>query len=324
MRRRALLVLQALVSLAVIGLLWADAGPERVRQAFAGVDPRWVAAAALVQAGGLVLRATRVWAAMDRAAPYAVVVKGVLTANLGHLVVPTRVADLAGAVWIARRAGLPVERGVAAYATAGFLEAVAFGTGLMGLFVGAAPVIEQVLTGAQRREALGWVSLATLGGIGVAGVALRLLRPRPAVAVRRAGGLRDRLHGAVDQARTILARPAPLLVNLLLGAVQIGVILGVFRCVLASVGLEVPVPWLCGALVMAVGAVGGLVLPPHYGANTTAAATLVLTPFGATAPEALAFGGVLWFAAAAPDVVMGLVGLWLGGGAVLRVEEEAA
>ncbi|MDP2314934.1 MAG: lysylphosphatidylglycerol synthase domain-containing protein [Pseudomonadota bacterium] len=340
-RARIVLAVQALVSLVVIGLLWADAGPGRVRQAFAGVDPAWVAAAAAVQACGLLLRATRVWFAMDRAAPYAVVLKGALTANLGHLLVPTRVADLAGAVWIARRAGLPVERGVAGYATAGFLEALAFGTGLMGLFAGAAPVIEQVMTGGQRREALGWVTLATLGGVAVAAVALRVIGrwsagpsdpwgrgggAPPATPPPRSSGsvLFARVVGAAEQARTVLARPGPLALNLLLGAAQIVCMLGVFRCALASVGLEVPAPWLCGALVMATGAVGGLVLPPHYGANTSAAATLVLTPFGATAPEALAFGGVLWFAAAAPDVTLGLVGLWLGGGAAVREEPGAA
>ena len=66
------------------------------------------------------------------------------------------------------------------------------------------------------------------------------------------------------------------------------------------------------------GAFGGMVLPPHMGANTSAAATAVLVPFGATAPQALTFGGVLWFAAMAPDVLLGLVGLWLGGGAMWR------
>ncbi len=339
-RRRTLLVVQAVVSIGVLTLLWTDAGPQRIRQALAGVDVRWVALACSIQCGALLLRATRVWAALDGAAPWRLVVRGALAANLGHLVVPSRVADLAGAVWIARRAGLPVERGVAGYATAGFLEAVAYGTGLMALLVGAAPVIERVLTGAQRREALGWVSIATLGGIAVVAVGLRLVRGAggdsswgrgasgppatpPLLRVASSPSWTERLRVAVDQARGVLARPGPLALNLALGATQIGCMLIVFRCTLAAVGVQVEAPWLCGALVMAVGAVGGMVLPPHYGANTSAAATLVLTPFGATPPEALAFGGLLWFTAVVPDVIMGLVGLWLGGGLAIA-EREAA
>jgi hypothetical protein len=353
MRRRGLLAAQLGISATVLGLLWSDAGIERMRAVFAGVDARWVAAAAAVQAAGLLLRATRVWAAMDGAAPLGVVVRGALTANLGHLVVPSRVADLAGAVWIARRAGLPVERGIAGYATAGFLEAVAFGSGLIGLFAGAAPVIEQVLTGAQRREALGWVTIATLGGVVAMSVLLKLVGRAPevtavptdtaadvAVAIGASGSwgggaapatppeptdapgsptagtptpprtLRSRIDAAIAQARGVLGNPGRLALNLALGAAQIAVVLGVFRCILAALALDVPAPWLAGALVMSVGAVGGMVLPPHYGANTSASATLVLVPFGATAPEALAFGGILWFTAVAPDVLLGLVGLW--------------
>ena len=302
-------------SVGVLALLWADAGADRVRAAIAGLDPRWVALACLVQAGGLLLRATRVWAALDGGAPWGLVARGALTANLGHLVVPSRVADLAGSVWIARQAGIPVERGIAAYATAAFLEAVAYASILALTLITAAPVLEGVLTGAQRRDALGGLTILTLAGVAVVAVFLRLLPKRDAPPQV---GLQERLRRAAGQARGVLTRPGPLLANLALGAGQIVVMLTVFRCGLEAVGIELAAPWLGGALTMAGGAFGGMVLPPHMGANTSAAATAVLVPFGATAPQALTFGGVLWFAAMAPDVLLGLVGLWLGGGAMWR------
>lgn len=319
MSRRGWFFVQLVASLAVLALLWADAGLERVRAAIVGLDPGWVAAACTIQAGGLLLRATRVWAAMDRAAPWSVVARGALTANLGHLVMPSRMADLAGSVWIARQAGLPVERGVAAYATAAFLEAVAYASILGLALVAAAPVLEGVITGEQRREALGGLTLVTLGAVAVVAVALRLA-PKREAAPRT--GLRERLERAAGQARSVLARPFPLIVNLGLGAAQIGVMLAVFRCGLESVGVRLVAPWLAGALTMAGGAFGGMILPPHLGANTSAAATAVLVPFGATPPQALTFGGVLWFAAMAPDVLLGLLGLWMGGRDVLRAPTE--
>lgn len=320
MNRRAWLGVQLAGSAAVLSLLWADAGPDRMRAAIAGLDPGWIALACLVQAGGLLLRATRVWTALERAVPWRLVARGALTANLGHLVVPSRVADLAGAVWIARQVGLPVERGIAAYATAAFLEAVAYAGVLASALVLAAPVLEGVISGEQRREALGGVTLLSLGAIVVVAVFLRLL-PKKEAAPR--GGLRDRLRGAAGQAGSVLARPGPLVVNLALGAAQIGAMLLVFRCGLEAVGVTLTAPWLCGALTMAGGAFGGMILPPHMGANTSAAATAVLVPFGATAPEALTFGGVLWFAAMLPDVALGLLGLWTGGGAVWRSPDGA-
>jgi uncharacterized membrane protein YbhN (UPF0104 family) len=288
---------QLLVSVAVIGLLVWDAEPARVAAVLAEVDLRWLGLASGVQLLSLILHELRVWLALDRAVPARAVIRAGLAANLVNLVLPARVADLAAGAWIAHDTGLPKLKGVGGYGIVTAMEMAAFGLTCILLFLGAAPELEPILTGATRREATGWATLLTLGSLGVLVLMARF--------ARRAGGegaMRQTLRHVADG----LGGRGQLAVHLALALVQVASILLIFRLNLEAVGADIATPWFGMAAVLALGALGGLVLPAGMGAGPAAAAVVVVPALGGTAADAVALGVLAWFTGAVPDVLLGL------------------
>ena len=288
---------QLLVSVAVIALLVWDAEPARVARVLADIDARWLGAACVVQLLSLALHEVRVWLALDRAVPAWAVIRAGLAANLVNLVLPARIADLAAGAWIAHDTGLPKLKGVGGYGIVTAMEMAAFGLTCIALFLGAAPQLEPILTGATRREATGWATLLTLGSLGMLVVVARF--------ARRSGGdgaMRQTLRHVADG----LGGRTQLAAHLGLALVQVLSILVIFRLDLAAVGADIATPWFGMAAVLALGALGGMVLPAGMGAGPAAAAAVVVPALGGTAADAVALGVLAWFTGAVPDVVLGL------------------
>ena len=157
-----------------------------------------------------------------------------------------------------------------------------------------------------------WVTIATLAGVLVAIVATvisRRLRERPEDTTDGPGPvqiLRDTLHQAGDNFST----PTAMATNIGLAIVQVVGMVLAFALAFPAVGLDIPLPMLAAAGVLAISSVASIVLPPSFGASPATASVAVLAVFGVNQGDALAYAAAWWIISQVPATLIGLPCLW--------------
>lgn len=288
-----LLGLQLAVSAVVLGLLWWKADPASVLATLAAADLRWLAAACTAEVGVLLLRAFRVARSVGVAVPRGTLIA--TAAALFNLIVPARASDLAAAAWMARETGSGLSKAVGAFAAVTVADMLVHAVWLLVTLTLAVGVVDEV----RRVQTISLLAFGILGVVIGVGVARRVFSRGPAKG-QLGEGIRHTLKNlGVDQVA--------------LAAVQLALVVLVFRFNLAALGVEVARPWTAVAMCQALGALGSFLMPAAMGAGPATAASAILPMFGGTAAQGVAFGGLLWFTAAIPDVIVGLPALWWAG-----------
>lgn len=300
--------LQVGASVLVLGLLLADTDPDALRGVLDRAHLGWLALALGVKAVGLLLHEVRLWLAFNppRPPPRRTVAIG-LAAGLLNTALPMRAGDLAAIAMLRRECRVSVGAASAAVGVSSFLEAAVFGLTLGGVLLVGAGRWEAVLGAAAHRDALQWVTLTTLGGIGVAVAAVVLGRR-----LKGEADDPDRLspvsvvRDALRQTSGSLGSPGRLAGHVALAAIDVAATVGAFALLLPAVGLAVPLPLLAAAGVLAISSVASVVLPPTYAAGPAAASVAVLAVFGVDQAGALAYAAGYWLVSQVPAAILGL------------------
>lgn len=308
--RRWVRPLQVLASVAVIWALARDVDREALRQTLARSSMAWLVAALLVKGIGLTVHELRLWMCLPRPRPHfwSVFRLGFI-AGMMNLVLPARGGDLLAIALLNRECGVRPSAATAAVGLVAFLEAAVFGVFLCGvLVVGAARWVSVIGVEAQA-QAVWLVGGVTSAGL-LAVLALALLgRLEGLGGVSRRGPLRW-IRDTANDAGAVLATPGAVLTHLGLAAVGVGFTLAGFALALPAVGLDLPLPWLAAAGVLALSSVAAVVLPPTFAAGPAAVSVGVLAVFGVSRTDALAYSVAYWLVAHAPAVAIGLPLLW--------------
>ncbi len=313
-RRTALRAAQLLASLLVIYVLARDLDQEEVAGALARVSVGWLVAAMAVKGLGLCMHELRLWLCLPRPRPPFMRVFSVgAVAGMMNLALPARGGDLLAIALLNRECGVRASAATAAVGLVAFLEAAVFGVFLCGvLALGAARWIAVI--GEQAHGE----AMALVGGITALGLVALLAVVLAARSERLAGvalpGPLRWVRATADDAGAVLAGPTEITVHLGLAAAGVGLTLGGFALALPAVGLDIPLPVLAAAGVLALSSVAGVALPPTFAAGPAAVSVAVLAAFGATRADALAYAGAYWLVAHIPAGLLGLPFVWLRGG----------
>lgn len=313
-RRRALRAAQLLASVVVIWALARDLDQEELRGAAGRLAPGWLLAAMLVKGLGLCVHELRLWLCLPAPRPpfFRVFAVGAV-AGMMNLVLPARGGDLLAIALLNRELGVRASAATAAVGLVAFLEAAVFGVFLCGvLAVGAARWVAVI--GAEAHDA----AMLLVGGITAAGLLgllalVGLSRSERLRHLRLPGPLRW-LRASADDAGAALAGPAGTALHLGLASLGVACTLGGFALGLPAVGLDLPLPVLAAAGVLALSSVASVALPPTFAAGPAAVSVAVLAVFGASRADALAYAGAYWLVAHLPAVALGLPFVWLRGG----------
>lgn len=304
---------QLAASALVLGLLARDVDADALRGIGGRISPGWLGLALLIKTFTLYLHEQRLWLAFNAPRPPLGRVLGIgFAAGVLNLVLPGRAGDIASVAMLRRETGVSVGAATAAVGVASFLEAAVFG-GLLLVVLGLGAGRWQQVIGAEAHGmALQWVTIATLGGVAVAVAATvlgRRLRPPeegPATGPSPLQILRDTLRQAGDNFST----PAALFTNVGLAVVQVVGMVGAFALAFPAVGLDIPLPMLAAAGVLAISSVASIVLPPSFGASPATASVAVLAVFGVSQGDALGYAAAWWLISQVPATLIGLPCLW--------------
>lgn len=309
--RRWLRLLQLLASLAVIAVLARDLDRAAISSTLARSSAFWLVAALLSKALGLCVHEVRLWLCLPEPRPpfFKVFALGFI-AGMMNLVLPARGGDLLAIALLHRECGVRTSAATAAVGLVAFLEAAVFGVFLCGvLVVGAARWVSVIGVEAQR-EAVYLVGGATL--LGLLGVLALALIGRLDVlrGVASRGPLRW-IRATAHDAGAVMGTPLAVLLHLALAALGVACTLGGFALALPAVGLDLPLPLLAAAGVLALSSVAAVALPPTFAAGPAAVSVAVLAAFGVSRADALAYSVAYWLVAHLPAVAVGLPFLWM-------------
>jgi len=303
---------QLAASLLVLGLLGRETDASSLAGITGRIAPGWLALSLAIKTFTLYLHEQRLWLAFNAPRPPLGKVLGIgFAAGVLNLVLPGRAGDVASVAMLRRETGVSIGAATAAVGVASFLEAAVFG-GLLIIVLGlGAPRWQEVIGADAHGQAMQWVTLATLGGVGVAAIATVLGRRIRTDATAMDGPapvqiLRDTLRQAGDNFST----PAAMATNIGLAIVQVVGMVGAFALAFPAVGVEVPLPMLAAAGVLAISSVASIVLPPSFGASPATASVAVLAVFGVGATDALAYAAAWWLISQVPATLIGLPCLW--------------
>lgn len=295
--------LAVVAGLAVLAARHVDL--REVAGVLARADPLLLLAAGGANLLSLALHSAR-WASVVRGPALRVRFRDAFSAVVSgfalSLVIPARAGDVARAMLLSRRSGVPV----ASLLTAAALDYV----------VGAATLVPLLAALALLGPLPGWArhALLVFAAVAVVGVLLaRLLRPPRGRAPERGGGagLLVRLRAGLAAVHDPRALAASFAWGLAGWAAEVLIAL----CALAAVGLA-PSLWAAGLAVVASTAANVVAVSPGNAGPFEAAVVLALAGAGAPREAALAFALLYHLAHLAP---VGLVG-----GAMLLREARAA
>ena len=299
-----------LASVAVIWALVRDVDREALRATLARSSLSWLLAALFVKGLGLTMHELRLWMCLPQPRPpFWRVFRLGFIAGMMNLVLPARGGDLLAIALLNRECDVRASAATAAVGLVAFLEAAVFGVFLCGvLVVGAARWVSVI--GAEAQAQAVWL----VGGVTAAGL-LGVLALALLGRLDRLGGVTTRgplrwIRDTASDAGAVLATPGAVLLHLALAAVGVGFTLMGFALALPAVGLDLPLPWLAAAGVLALSSVAAVVLPPTFAAGPAAVSVGVLAVFGVSRTDALAYSVAYWLVAHAPAVVIGLPFLW--------------
>jgi len=298
-------------SAVVLGLLARDVDPSELARIQHRLAPGWLGLALLVKTFTLYLHEQRLWLAFNPPRPPLGRVLAIgLAAGVLNLVLPGRAGDLASIAMLKRECGVRVGAATAAVGIASFLEAAVFGVLLLAVLALGASRWQDVIGAEAHGQAMQWVTVATLGGVAVAAASAvigRRLRPEPEPAgPSPLAIIRETLRQASHSFATLPA----LTMNVGLAVVQVVGMVGAFALAFPAVGLDIPLPMLAAAGVLAISSVASIVLPPSFGASPAAASVAVLAAFGVDQADALAYAVAWWLVSQVPATVLGLPCLW--------------
>jgi uncharacterized membrane protein YbhN (UPF0104 family) len=295
----------------VIGLLARDLDADTLTRVFDRAAPLWLGLALLVKTFTLYLHEQRLWLAFNQPRPPLGRVLAIgFAAGVLNLVLPGRAGDLASIAMLRRECGVKTGAATAAVGIASFLEAAVFGGLLLVVLALGASRWREVIGAEAHGQAMQWVTVATLGGVAVATAGAligRRLRPdgeatgpSPVMLVRE----------TLRQAGNSFSTLPSLATNIGLAVVQVVGMVVAFALAFPAVGLDVPLPMLAAAGVLAISSVASIVLPPSFGASPAAASVAVLAVFGVEQADALAYAAAWWAISQVPATLIGLPCLW--------------
>jgi uncharacterized membrane protein YbhN (UPF0104 family) len=300
-------------SLLVLGLLARDVDIGGLRGITERLAPGWLGLALAIKTFTLYLHEQRLWLAFNTPRPPLRRVLGIgFAAGVLNLVLPGRAGDIASVAMLRRETGVSVGAATAAVGVASFLEAAVFGALLLVVLGLGAGRWQQVIGTEAHGLAMQWVTLATLGGVAVAVLATlisRRVRP-PEDAAPAGPGPVEVLRDTLRQAGQNFSTPAALLTSVGLAIVQVVGMVGAFALAFPAVGLDIPLPMLAAAGVLAISSVASIVLPPSFGASPATASVAVLAVFGVSQGDALAYAAAWWLVSQVPATIIGLPCLW--------------
>jgi len=312
----------------VLGLLFWDAEPARVWAAISGANWHWVLIAVLLKGLGLTTRELRLWISLlpwKRVRLPTVMGIGYCSGLINNLL-PARGGDLLAVGLIASECPVSGTAALAAVGATSVLEALVFAAWMLGLFGLHAGAAGDILGAAEATQAMGRLSLLTLlavaGAVGLV-ILSRVLR-KPDVPAPAKPGLGTWLRQALVDAGTGLGAAKPVAMSLGLALLQVACFVGCLRAVFVAIGLEISMPWLAASLVLGLGSFAALVLPQGLPAGVAVSSALVLTWFGATEAQALAFGTLAWVAHLTPIALLGAFPLWSRLGRIQEVRDRFA
>ena len=181
------------------------------------------------------------------------------------------------------------------------------------MLVAGAPRWELILGAAAHAQALQLMTVGTLGALGAAVLVVMLarrLRPPPEAPTVGPSPLQILLD-TVQQAGSDLGRRRWLSIQLSTAFLQAVGMVAAFVTGFHAAGLEVELPFLAAAGILAMSSIAAIVLPPSFGAGPAAASVAVLTVFGVDQTGALLYAAAYWFIANLPAVALGLPSVWL-------------
>jgi uncharacterized membrane protein YbhN (UPF0104 family) len=192
------------------------------------------------------------------------------------------------------------------------LEALTFALFLMAVMVVGAAQWEQLIGPEKAQQALYVLGACCVFALVLGVVAIVMARKR-----RRnkeeapSKGLGANLRKTLEETGASLGSWRHVVLNLGLALLQVLLVVGCFRALLPTVGLELTpdMPILAVSGVIAFGALSAIVLPPSLGAGPAAAAVFVFGVFGIGKDQALAFAAMSWVANTSPVLILGLVPL---------------
>ena len=304
---------QLAASALVLVLLSRDVDASALRGIRGRLAPGWLIVALLIKTFTLYLHEQRLWLAFNPPRPPLRRVLGIgFAAGVLNLVLPGRAGDIASVAMLRRETGVTVGAATAAVGVASFLEAAVFGSLLLGVLGLGARRWQEVLGAEAHGLALQWVTIGTLGGVAAAVAATVISRRlRPADTPTNTGPAPvEILRETLRQAGSNFSTPAAMASNVGLAIVQVVGMVAAFALAFPAVGIEIPLPMLAAAGVLAVSSVASIVLPPSFGASPATASVAVLTVFGVTQGDALAYAAAWWVISQLPATFIGLPCLW--------------
>jgi len=312
---------QVAASVAVVVVLAREVKLDELARTWERTRLGWLVLAFGIKAVTLLLHEVRLWLAFPQPRPALRPVISIgFAAGLLNLVLPGRGGDLAAMAMLHRELEVPAGGAAAAVTIVAFMEAAVFGLILLVVLGTGAARWEQVMGEAVHHQALQYVTVITLGGIGVAVaivIAGRLLARRgrdDAPGRHRGAGLLAFLREAITDTGSSLSSPGAMAAQVGVSIVQVVAMVGAFALALPAIGVHIPLPWLAASGVLAISSIAAVVLPPTYGAGPAAASVAVLPVFGLSQADALAFAVAWWLISQVPAVAIGLPCLWARGG----------
>ena len=302
-------VAQLAVSIIVIGLLFRDLDHTALTALLPRLRWDWLALVFLVKAATLFLHEFRLWISLNPPRPELgrVIAIGLATGVL-NLVLPGRAGDLAAVGMLVRECRVTPGAAAAAVGVVAFLEAAMFGLTLVVVLALGADRWQSVVGPEKWLQALSGVTGLTLLGIlcAVVGVMVTRRFRSPASAASAGPGPIQIIRDAVLHATDNLASPLTVALNTGLALMQVLGMLFAFALLFPALGIDVPLPALAAAGVLAISSLAAVLLPPSYGAGPAAAAVFVLSAFGLSNDDALAYSVGWWMTAQLPAVALGL------------------
>lgn len=304
--------LQLLASVAVLWVLSRDLDAERVRAVLTGGALGWLALGCAIKTSTLVLHEVRLWLAFAKPRPPLSRVLGIgLAAGVLNLVLPARAGDFAAIAMLHKECELPPAKATAAVGLINFLEMAIFGLVVLAVLIAGAPRWELVLGAPAHAQALQVMTIGTLGAIGVAVVLVVVARSLRGGEAPPAGpGPIQLLKDTITSAGTSLSSRGWLAIQSVTALLQATGMVAAFATGIFAAGLDVELPLLAAAGILAISSVAAVVLPPSFGAGPAAASVAVLTVFGVDQTGALLYAAAYWFIANVPAVGLGLPALW--------------
>lgn len=304
---------QLFLSLLILLLLSLDTQIDDIKSALQSSHWPWLIAALTLKLCTLFIHEFRLWLALNEPRPaIAQTMKIGFASGAMNLVLPGRAGDIAAIAMLQRVCKL--SPGVAAYAIgmASFFEAALFGLMLMGVFILGATQWEAALGALEHARALNWVSLITLGGIGlVLLIALVGSRITPPQKELDGFSIRRFIEDAFRQTGTAFRSPKYIGLNIVVAGLEVWGMVFSFALGFWALGIDIPTPWTAAAVMLGFSALAALILPPTYGAGPAAAAVFVLSLFGVEQSVALAYSAIWWLISQVPCALIGIPCIWM-------------